>query len=104
MDKSKIYTLGFWSVKVGKEAEFIAGWESFARWTMLNQSGTVGDAQLVQDINEPLHFVSFGAWEGMQHVQEWRNSLEFKTFFNQAREICTDIRPVTMKHVASSVR
>ena len=105
MEESKqLYTLGFWSVKRGKEGEFITAWESFARWTMQNQSGTVGDAQLLQDIADQQRFISFGAWEGMERVQEWRQRPEFKEFFIKAKELCEDIQPRTLKVVASTVR
>lgn len=53
------YTLGNWTAKAGNEKTFIAEWQAFARWTARNQSGA-GTAYLLQDLEHPQHFVSFG--------------------------------------------
>jgi len=93
MEVGKIYTLGFWTVKNGKEPEFVAAWEKFAQWTMRNQPGTSGEARLIRDASNPTSFISFGAWENAAAIENWRARPEFKAFFAQAKQMCDEIKP-----------
>ncbi len=102
MDKSgQLYTAGLWTVKPGKEAEFIRAWEEFARWTGEHQPGAAVGT-LVQDIARPQRFLSFGPWESAEHIDAWRATPEFKAFAAQARELCDDFQPGTYKLVAQA--
>ena len=102
MNKSgQIYTLGMWLVKPGLESEFITTWETFARWTAesLSLPDDLG-AHLLQDLENPRRFISFGPWKDIQTVQAWRGLPEFMAFFSKARELCEKIEPSTLKQVA----
>ena len=94
----RFYTSGDWTVRPGKEAEFIAAWRKFAEWTSVNQPGA-GDGRLLQDPEHPSMFLSFGPWEQVEHIQEWRGRPEFAAFVARARELCEDIRPRTLRLV-----
>ena len=96
-----IYTLGNWTVKPGKQTEFIKVWSEFAQWTEKNVSGP-GRAYLLQDANDPQKFISFGPWDNEKSIQQWRETDEFKSFVAQVKELCDNFQPNTLKVVASS--
>ena len=105
-EPGQLYTSGLWSVRPGKEADFIRAWEQFAQWTSEHQPG-VGDGRLLQDPEHPDKFLSFGPWESAERIAEWRSRPEFAAFVTTARELCEDIQPRTLKlvvHVPSRSR
>ncbi len=97
----QLYTLGIWTVKPGKEKQFIAEWEAFAVWTAENQPGA-GKGYLLQDREHPEQFISFGPWESADAIKSWRERAEFKAFAAKARELCSNFQPRTLDLVASS--
>jgi heme-degrading monooxygenase HmoA len=101
-DKLKeTYTLGIWTVKPGKEGEFIRDWASFADWTSENISGT-GKAYLLQDEKSSLRFISFGPWDNPGSIQKWRESTEFKNFVTKVKDLCDEFQPNTLKVIYST--
>lgn len=92
-------TLGDWLVKPGKESEFIALWDSFAQWTSQNHAGG-GTGHLLQDVTNPSRFVSFGFWDNVDAIDRWREDSEFQDFLGNARKLCDEIQPRTLKLVA----
>ena len=70
--EGSVYTLGVWRVQPGKDAEFIGAWKGlgslFAQLPM--PPGGVGT--LVQSLNDPLLFYSFGEWSSMEAIQAMR--------------------------------
>jgi len=102
MDTSlQLYTHGLWIVKTGNEKAFIDHWSSFAQWTAKNYPGG-GKGYLLQDLDNPQQFVSFGPWKDMETVNKWREDPEFKKFVSKARELCESFQPRSLKVVASS--
>lgn len=97
----QLFTAGFWTVRPGKEAEFIRAWDDFAHWTSRTLPGA-GDAYLLQDVDKPNRFLSAGPWDSAEDINEWRSMPEFKEFIARARELCEEVQPVTMKQVALS--
>ncbi len=98
-EKGQLYTAGIWIVKPGKEAEFINIWEKFANWTKKTYPG-IKTGRLLQHIEQPGRFVSFGDWASQETIQSWRSSAEFRSFLEKARELCTDIQPGTYQVAA----
>ena len=94
-----IYSCGIWTVKPGKETEFIHAWQTFANWTSKNQAG-MGSAHLLQDMEHANRFLSFGPWESIEKIQEWRDRPEFVAFFAIAKTLCNDIQPGTFNVAA----
>ena len=93
------FTSGEWLVKPGKESEFIAVWDSFAKWTGQSQVGA-GTGHLLQDSTNSRSFLSFGPWDNIEAIDRWRNEAEFQEFVGKARELCDDIQPRTLSLVA----
>jgi heme-degrading monooxygenase HmoA len=99
MDKKRsLYTLGVWTVQPGKEEAFKEVWKEFAQWTKLHQTGS-GTAQLLQDADQSQRFISFGPWDSLESIRKWRESPEFKKAFLTFKQLCTDIKPMTMQEV-----
>ena len=95
----QLYTFGIWTVHPGKEAEFKRLWDEFAQWSSDHQPGG-GDARLVQDLETPNRFISYGSWASAEHILAWRGTPEFKAFAAQAQKICDDFRPGRYKLVS----
>ncbi len=96
-----LYTLAVWTVKPGNDAAFVKAWDDFALWTSAHQEGA-GTAVLVQDVENPLRFISFGSWPDKDVIVDWRGSAGFKKAFASFRELCSDIQPHIMQSVASA--
>lgn len=96
-----LYTLGTWTVKPGKEKEFIQAWTSFANWTTHHVAGS-GKGYLLQDEKDGLKFVSFGAWADEISIERWRGTKEFQDFAAQVKLLCDDFQPKTMALVSTS--
>ncbi len=102
MDKTRQpYTVGIWIVKPGKTEPFIREWETFAKWTAENISGS-GTGYLLQDTANPEKFISFGPWESAEAVRIWRERPEFTAFAAKARELCAEFQPHSMTLVTST--
>jgi quinol monooxygenase YgiN len=91
------YTSGSWMVKPGKEGEFIKVWGSFANWCRQNKLGNT--ATLIQDLDNPSHFISFRDWPSQEAIDQWRKLPEFKSFFEQIKPLLESVKPMTLKRV-----
>ncbi|AYK14554.1 MAG: antibiotic biosynthesis monooxygenase family protein [Methanosarcina flavescens] len=99
-DKEIIYAAEIWSVKQGKEEEFLKIWTDLANWTKANEMCNTG-AVLLQDLEQKNRFISFGPWKTPACVQAWRQQPEFKAAFVKLKELCDEIKLSTMKNVFS---
>ncbi len=93
-----LYTLAIWTTLPGKEEAFMKAWEEFARWTQRHMNGS-GTAQLLQDADQPSRFISLGPWDNREYIQAWRASPEFNNAFLTFRQLCTEIKPMTLREV-----
>jgi heme-degrading monooxygenase HmoA len=93
------YTSGDWVVQEGKEQEFIAAWTELADWSKANARGSRSFA-LIQQADEASHFLSFGAWDDSDAVEEWRSRPEFRERLGACRELCTDFQAHDYRLVA----
>lgn len=96
----QLYTHGRWVVKEGQEAAFQAAWQEFAEWTNANISGAVnGEARLLQDLDDPRIFFSFGPWESLEAIQAWRASDGFQERIGRMRDLLASFEAHTMRTV-----
>lgn len=98
--EGSLFSMGVWDVKKGMEDEFVEAWRSFAEWTSRNRQGALG-VQLLRERTFPQRFVTIGPWENVESLKAWRESDEFLEFFDRAKRLCTDIRPMTLDPVIS---
>jgi heme-degrading monooxygenase HmoA len=95
----QIFTTAVWTVKKGKEEEFIKQWTEFAKWT--NEQIDNGSAKLLQDSDNSQRFTSVGKWNSLEAMQGWRERSEFKDFLNRITELLTEpTQPHLMREAA----
>ena len=96
-----IYTLGIWTVKSGHEDDFIAAWKDLGDRTKADFPGAT--ATLLRDRDQPNRFISFGPWDSIEQIEQWRGSETFKKGVARLREVLEGFAPSTME-VAAEVR
>ena len=96
---NQLFTSGIWVAKEGKEKNFVREWEAFANWSVRDKLGS-GAPYLLQDINNPRCFISFGPWPDLATIERWRRTKEFQTFVKKVKDLCEKFDPSTMKVVA----
>lgn len=94
-------SLAIWTVKPGNAKAFIRAWDDFAKWTAGNIKGA-RTAVLIQDIEDPQKFISFGPWENRDILMKWRDNPEFKNAFMTFRVLCSGIEPHMMQCVGTT--
>jgi len=85
------YASGNWVVTAGNEAEFMARWTEFLGWTREAAPG-LRWARLIQDAENPRHFISFASWESLEALRSWRSLPEFPSKMGACRALCDDFR------------
>jgi heme-degrading monooxygenase HmoA len=89
-----IYTLGIWTVKRGREEEFIQSWRDLATKTQSDFPGA--SATLLRDRDNPHRFISSGPWQSLEQIEAWRASTTFKDGVGRIRELLDSFEPHTM--------
>ena len=90
---SEIYTVGIWSVKAGREEEFVAAWRAMGEATIAEFPAAHG--KLLRDVDNPGRFVSFGPWDSRGTIDAWRASASFKQGVAGIRELLDAFEPGT---------
>lgn len=83
------YTSGNWVVKEGKEKEFVAAWTELVQWSQATFPA-FGAAFLIQQNDDPKHFISVGTWSDADAVPKWRQHAEFPEKLGAARSLCDE--------------
>ena len=92
------YTHTSWVVKEGRESEFVERWSEWADWT--RRQGLASHATLLRDVDDSRRFVSFGPWESIQAVRNWRALAGYHERVAQLRELVDELEPRTLEVVA----
>jgi heme-degrading monooxygenase HmoA len=93
------YTHTSWVVKEGREDEFVERWREWADWT--RRQGLASQAMLLRDVDDPRRFISFGPWESIQAVSNWRAQAGYHERVVQLGEVVDHFEPRTLEVVAS---
>jgi len=72
----KPYTHTTWLAKAEHEADFVELWSEWVEWS--HRQGLEANAMLLRDVENPRAFVSFGRWEGIDAVRDWRTLSGYK--------------------------
>lgn len=89
-----LYTSGNWRAKPGSEQAFIDAWRELADWTFANVEGA-SFAKLLQDTDDPGHFLSFGPWASEEAVAAWRAHPGFIERVARITELLDSFQPST---------
>ena len=93
-----LYTLGIWTVKPGNEDEFVGAWTDLAKRTKADFPDAT--AMLLRDAEQPNLFISYGPWESVEQIDQWRGSDTFQQGVGRLRDTLNNFAPHTMHVVA----
>lgn len=96
----EIYTLGAWRVREGKEAEFIEAWKQLGSF-FRELPHPPGVGTLIQSVDEPRQFYSFGPWPSLESVQEMRANPRSAEEIGKLIALCEEGRPGTFRVVVT---
>ena len=94
------YSQTEWVVKEGHEEEFVQLWLEFVDWS--SAQGLRAKALLLRDIDDPLRFISFGPWEGVDAIRSWRALPGFQERVASLHRVVDQIEPHALEVVAES--
>jgi heme-degrading monooxygenase HmoA len=91
-----------WVVKPGLEDEFVARWTEVAEWSAAQ--GLVAEAMLLRDVERPNRFISFGPWESIEAIRQFRSVPGFHERVAQLHEVLERFEPRTFELVSERGR
>lgn len=97
----EVYTLGVWRVKNGKQDEFVAAWQELGRY-FNSLPHPPGKGTLLQSVDDPKQFYSFGPWQALDDIQEMRNLPETPKEIGKLMDLCEEGRPGAFRVVATA--
>jgi heme-degrading monooxygenase HmoA len=92
------YTHTTWSVKPDLEEEFVHRWSEWAEWS--HREGLDAPALLLRDLDSPGTFISFGAWQSVAAVKNWRTLSGYNERVARLRELVDSFEPRTLEVTA----
>ena len=103
MGEDTIFSIGEWTVTLGKEQIFLEKWRDFSRWSLNHINGGRW-VYVVQDREHPNKFMSFGIWESDEDYAAWRHSTKFKSAFAEFSGLCDKVQYSTSTEVLHRYR
>ncbi len=94
----EVYTLGLWRVTEGREQEFVEAWHALGKH-FKSLPHPPGPGTLIQSIEDPRQFYSFGPWRSLEDVQEMRTHPDTPGALAQLSALCEEARPGTFRVV-----
>ncbi len=95
-----VYTLGVWRVKDGKQSEFVEAWKGLGRY-FRGLPNPPGEGTLLQSLDDPQLFYSFGPWRTLDDIQEMRGLPDTPTAISKLTNLCEEGRPGTFRVAAT---
>jgi heme-degrading monooxygenase HmoA len=71
----RIWTHGVWTVKAGREDEFVDAWQAMAQGAM-EELHPREAPHLLRDRDQPNVFRSFGYWEEAEEIERFRSFIQ----------------------------
>lgn len=99
---SQHYASGDWTVKEGKEEEFVTRWAAFAAWSKETSTG-LETIVLIRDVDDPRHFVSYSIWDAAASRDEWKGRSGFAERLKACVELCDEFHGGDYRLAASPV-
>lgn len=97
---SDVYTLGVWRVKQGKQSEFIEAWKEVGLH-FRSLPHPPGEGTLVQSVEDPEQFYSFGPWGSLDDIQAMRSHADTPEVLGKLVALCDEAKPGTFRVVAT---
>lgn len=90
---AEVYTAGVWTVREGREEDFIRLWKQLGADTVEGFPNAAGT--LLRDRERPTRFISFGRWQSVEEVERWRSSPAFREVVREMGAVLDDFEPGT---------
>jgi hypothetical protein len=97
--ESDVYTLGVWKVKRGQEQAFIAAWKALGDY-FFSLPKPPGPGTLVQSLEDPTQFYSFGPWRNVEDIQAMRADPRTPEKIGKLVALCEEAKPGAFRVVA----
>ena len=86
------YASGQWTVKSGKNDEFVTQWTEFLTWSTTT-FGEFADAVLLHDADDSQHYLSVGRWNSKEKMDAWRSDAGFQERIGKCIALCDEFKP-----------
>jgi heme-degrading monooxygenase HmoA len=97
----EVYTLGVWRVLPGREEEFVEGWRALGA-VFRSLDPPPGAGVLVQSVEDPRQYYSFGPWPSIEAVAAMRERPEPAEAIARLAALCEEAKPGLYRVVARS--
>jgi hypothetical protein len=97
--ESDIFTLGAWKAKPGQEQAFVAAWKGLGDF-FYSLPNPPGPGTLVQSLEDPTQFYSFGPWRSLEGIQAMRSDPRTPERIGKLAALCEEAKPGTFRVVA----
>jgi heme-degrading monooxygenase HmoA len=95
------YTLALWRVQPGREGEFVQAWRQLAE-VFRRLPDPPGEGTLVQSVEDPQRFYSFGWWHRLEDIQAMRADPDAGAALARLAALCTEGQPGAYRVVATA--
>jgi heme-degrading monooxygenase HmoA len=86
------YTLASWQVRQGQEEEFLRVWREELAPAFLGVTPSARGT-LIQSLEEPQQFYSFGPWETLEQMEAARSDPRAREAIGKLVSLCEQARP-----------
>ena len=93
-----VWTHGTWTVKAGREDDFVEAWREMAREVAAHLEVRTTPL-LLRDRDRPNVFISFGPWESLDAVTRFRASEPFRRHVTAMGALLEDFEARTLDQV-----
>lgn len=98
---SDVYTLGAWRVKAGRERDFVEAWIALGEF-FNRLPNPPGVGTLLQSVDEPRQFYSFGPWQSLDDVQAMRAAPGAAEAIQTLVDLCEEATPGSFRVAATA--
>lgn len=96
----KMYTLAMWRVKAGRDTEFIEAWKELSETFYALPRPPVGGGVLLQSLDDPAVYYSFGPWESVEDIAAMREDAAAQASIGRLLALCEEATPGGYRVVA----
>lgn len=95
------YTLALWRVQPGRESEFVQAWKDLGEVFSRLPDPPGGEGTLVQSVDDPQQFYSFGWWQRFEDIRAMRADPQAGAAVARLAALCTEAQPGAYRVVAT---
>jgi heme-degrading monooxygenase HmoA len=89
---NEYYTLASWYIREGAEEEFLRVWKEELALAFLSIE-PAANGTLIQSLDDPRQFYSFGPWKSLERMQTARNDSKVGQAIRKLVLLCDEAKP-----------